>query len=187
MHHVWAVITTHLARFFIYPTMIQQPLSTTNAMIALLALSLITPISAQSSNSDSVRFRGFPILISHLSPLLNYSPADAWSHNAYGSNTTSPSANVSFSTTERQLLVNGAFEGDAQWKAEPEYKQNGAFTEVRWNGTAIGWNVMLETSAGSQDVASREITLTNGDEQGGWMRMEGVQMFASLPVVDGYV
>ena len=46
---------------------------------------------------------------------------------------------------------------------------------------------MLETSAGSQDVASREITLTNGDEQGDWMRMEGVQMFASLPVVDGYV
>lgn len=121
-----------------------------------------------------------PIVFSHLSPLITYTPADAWTHDAWGSNTTTDGATATFDVVSRTTYVYGRCNGNASWDMTPPVKEMWGLPEPDWrDGSQLGGHI-LRVEAGQGDVHMRQVTLTNGQER---LSVQRVMQFTALPEV----
>jgi hypothetical protein len=134
--------------------------------------------SALASSGPAAKFDSYPFLISNLSPLITYTPADAWDHTVWGSNTSAANATVSFSALVSRLIVNGGRTGDATWLAQPEYQASSAppplFSEGLNSTTGL-----LTVNAAQRDLHIRNVSITNGR---GEMNVTHVQQDTVMPI-----
>lgn len=152
-------------------------------MLLTAALLSLPAVLAQYDPAQ-LELSTYPYLFSHLSPLITYAPADAWTHNGWSSNATAANATATFQAQGSMLIVNGRQVG-ASWSAEPEYT-------ARFSSFADGWSEgdqpsseMLRESQGG-DGTLRTLTLTSGSVEGdGGLEVQRVQQFTNLPGVSG--
>ena len=96
-------------------------------LISLLSVSLLPPILAlphmPRSSAPTVHQTQHLVQISPLSPLLTYSPADAWEFTPHGVFTDVPGATVSIDYLGAELTVMGRRTGSVDMRIEPEVPQ----------------------------------------------------------------
>ena len=123
---------------------------------ALAALSAIPTIFG------AVEMTSFPLLVSHLSPLITDTPPEAWTHNAWGSNTSSPNAKATFEAYGWTIRVDGRRDGPATWRTEPAYEPAEGAPSVVWNegdSAQAQGGMLLRADTRQRDLRIREVIL----------------------------
>lgn len=155
-----------------------------SALTFTAALALLAPFLPTTASEPLATFHSYPYTYSNLSPLVTYHPADAWTHNVWGSNTTSPDAWFTFEALGWSLIVNGNRTGGAKWDAHPEYEElPPTLRPLMGTGLDTG-RALLYVHVLQRDLHRRTIRLENTR---GNMSVAQVQQIAPLPGMSEYV